>query len=66
MAWTEKSKYQPPYSKEIQDWLDKGGKITVVPPKESAKKLLIEAFADEVIDKVDSEELRIWIKEKLD
>ena len=34
--------------------------------KESAKKLLIEAFADEVIDKVDSEELRIWIKEKLD
>jgi len=34
--------------------------------KESAKKLLIEAFADEVIDKVDSEELRIWIKQKLD
>ena len=34
--------------------------------KESAKKLLIEAFADEVVDKVDSEELRIWIKEKLD
>lgn len=34
--------------------------------KESAKKLLIEAFSDEVIDKVDSEELRIWIKEKLD
>jgi Fe-S cluster assembly protein SufD len=33
--------------------------------KESAKNLLIEAFADEVIDKVDSEELRIWIKEKL-
>jgi hypothetical protein len=39
MAWTEKSKYQPPYSKEIQDWLDQGGKITVVPPKESAEKL---------------------------
>lgn len=33
--------------------------------KESAKNLLVEAFADEVLDKVDSENLRIWIKEKL-
>ena len=33
--------------------------------KELAKNLLVEAFADEVLDKVDSEELRIWIKEKL-
>jgi Fe-S cluster assembly protein SufD len=33
--------------------------------KESAKNLLIEAFADEVLDKVDSDELRIWVKEKL-
>ena len=33
--------------------------------KESAQALLVEAFADEVLDKVDSEELRIWIKEKL-
>ena len=33
--------------------------------KESAQALLVQAFADEVLDKVDSEELRIWIKEKL-
>lgn len=33
--------------------------------KESAKSLLVEAFADEVLDKVDSDDLRIWIKEKL-
>ena len=33
--------------------------------KESAQALLVQAFADEVIDKVDSETLRIWIKEKL-
>ena len=34
--------------------------------KESAQALLVQAFADEVLDKVDSETLRIWIKEKLD
>ena len=33
--------------------------------KESAQTLLVQAFADEVLDKVDSEVLRIWIKEKL-
>ncbi len=33
--------------------------------KESAQALLMQAFADEVLDKVDSEVLRIWIKEKL-
>ena len=33
--------------------------------KESAQALLVQAFADEVLDKVDSEVLRIWIKEKL-
>ena len=33
--------------------------------KESAQALLVQAFADEVLDKVDSETLRIWIKEKL-
>jgi len=29
----------PKYSKQVQDFLDRGGKITVVPPKVTAQKL---------------------------
>jgi len=34
--------------------------------KDAAKNLLVEAFADEVLDKVKLEELRLWVKDKLD
>jgi len=34
--------------------------------KESAKNLLVEAFADEVLDKVELEEVRTWVKSNLD
>lgn len=33
--------------------------------EQSAKKLLVEAFADEVLDKVGPEEVRSWVKDKL-